>query len=125
VQRQCSGREFRTIDNVSLAYFADYREINGAVIDLCTAGFEAAGVNMSRSLAQHEAHPEEDGSLNNVIGSYNGWLWQRILAHDRRRRGVDGMGGLSPVPAEGANPTCSSFDMQIALHAMHMPAVQR
>jgi hypothetical protein len=33
------------------------------------------------------------------------------------------MSGLDPTPAEGPNPTCSRFDLQVSLTAIHVPAI--
>ncbi len=121
-----SARNLRTIDTVSLAYFADRRRISDSVRDLCTAGFAARGINISQSLAQRTINPQAEASepLPNGIGAHSRlWLWKRSIAHDRHRRGADQMSGLDPAPLEGKNPTCSSFDLQSTLTAMFVPAV--
>jgi hypothetical protein len=126
MQQALSGGILRTIDNVSLAYFADYRRISDSVRDLCTAGFAAGGINISQSRAQQKASPkmQEGGQLPDAIGAHSRlWRWKRTLAHDRQRRGADQMSGLDMAPSEGKNPTCSSFDLQTTLTAMHVPAM--
>jgi hypothetical protein len=125
VQQALSGGIPRTINNVSLAYFEDYRRISDSVRHLCTAGFAADGINISQSRAQQRANPKmyQGGPLPDAIGVHSRlWRWKRTLAHDRQRRGADQMKRLDIVPLEGKNPTCSSFDLQATLAAMHVPA---
>ncbi len=120
------GALTRTIHNVSLAYFADYQGISDSIRDLCTAGFKARGINISQSAAQQKTHRNapSDGPLPNGIHTHSKrWLLKRSLVHDWQRSGADQMSGLNPAPVEGENPTCSSFDLDIALTAMHVPAL--
>jgi hypothetical protein len=126
MQQALSVGILRTIDNVSLAYFADYRRISDSVRDLCTAGFAADGINISQSRAQQKSNPEmhEGNQLPDAIGPHSRlWRWKRTLAHDRQRRGADQMSGLDMAPLEGKNPTCSRFDLQTVLTAMRVPAM--
>ena len=115
----------RTSHNVALAYFADSRGVSDSVRDLCTANFLASSINISQSNAQ-QIYPntEPDKPLPNAIGPHSmQWQWSRLLAHDWQRRGADQISGLNPVPPEGSNPTCSTFDLQVTLTAMRVPPV--
>jgi hypothetical protein len=126
MQGPTSSLNFRTVANVSLAYFADYRGVSDSIRDLCTAGFEARNINISQSAAEQKTHPQAEaaGPLPNAIGAHSKlWLWDQYRKHDRQRSGADQMSGLNPTPSEGANPTCSSFNLQGALSAMHVPPV--
>ena len=114
----------RTIHNVALAYFSNRNSVSDSVRDLCTAGFEAGDISISFPLAQQGPNQSVDETvLPAAIETHSlRWLWSRSRAHDRHRSGADQMKGRNPTPAEGANPTCFTLNLDLVLTAMCVPS---
>lgn len=110
----------RNPDNVALAYFASNAGVGDSIRDLCNAGFQADHINVSLPIAgEARVKIEDHQPLPNAIGTHSiRWLLNRMRGHDRQRQGADQMRGLNPEPAEGANPTCSTLNLEVALAAM-------
>ncbi len=107
----------RTVHTVALAYFSDYRGVSDSVRDLCVAGFDEFGINVSASSVAGVST-----ARSKVVGEHSKlWLWRKIRLHDRHRSGANQMRGLDPTPLEGMSPTCPVLDLTLSLNAMHVP----